>query len=350
MPLPVLERIREDLPNFQSSGLSIMESSHRWQLYEDVHHAAAAGIRELLAIPQTHEVLFLAGGATLQFGMTALNFLPADGSAAFADTGAWAQKAIKDAGLVGTATVVYDGKAAGYTRMPRREELERAIRQQPDHAYLHLTSNETINGAQLADFPDVPIPVVVDMSSDIMSRPLPWDRIDLAYAGAQKNLGPAGVTVVIIRRSLAEAPVRPLPAYLRYDTHADKQSLYNTPPVFPIYALALVLDWIREEGGLAAISARNASKADLVYTAIDTSDGFYVCPVEPGSRSVMNAVFTLAKDSLTPAFLAGAEERGFLGLGGHRSVGGCRASLYNAVSYESVQALVAWMEEFRHAN
>lgn len=350
LPLPVLQRIREDLPDFRQSGFSILESSHRWELYEAAHAAAAEGICKLLAVPQTHQVLFLAGGATMQFGMTALNFLPDGGAAGFADTGAWAKKAIEDARTLGSAVVVYDGKSTGYTRMPSREELELTVQERTDLAYLHLTSNETINGSQLAEFPAVSIPVIVDMSSDIMSRPLPWDRIDLAYGGAQKNLGPAGVTVVIVRRSLAAASVRPLPAYLRYDTHADKQSLYNTPPVFAIYALGLVLDWVREEGGLPEMERRNRSKADLVYGAIAASDGFYTCPVEPGSRSVMNAVFTLPDDALTKAFLAGAQARGLLGLGGHRSVGGCRASLYNAVPLESAEALVSWMQEFRRAN
>jgi phosphoserine aminotransferase len=340
LPLPVLEKLQNEVVDYRGIGMSMLEISHRSGEYETVHNRAIELIRKQLGVPSNYHVLFLGGGATLQFAMVPLNFL-ASGSCDFTLTGAWANKAYRDAKKIGKTEVVFDGTDKKYTTLPD------ALRVNSGASYLHLTSNETIGGLQWQSFPETgDVPIVADMSSDILSRRIPVERFGLIYAGAQKNLGPAGATVVIVREDMIERCPASLPAYLSYKTHSESNSLYNTPPVFGIYVIKLVLEWIEEQGGLAKIEDINAKKARFLYAAVDESDGFYNCPVDPRYRSKMNVVFTLRSEDLQKVFLSGATENGMVGLKGHRSVGGCRASIYNATSYESVSALVDFMKDF----
>jgi phosphoserine aminotransferase len=348
LPLPVLEQIQKEFVDYHGSGMSLVETSHRSKDYDEVHNRAESLIRELLQVPEGYSILFLGGGATLQFGMVPLNLVPATfgGPTATIDmtlSGSWAKKAHSDAKKVAPVNVVFDGSADGFTSLPEAG----AVQSTSGSAYLHITSNETIEGLQWKDFPTVDAPLVADMSSDIMSRPLPVEKFGLIYAGAQKNLGPAGVTLVIVRNDLLDRTPESVPAYLRYGIHADKHSLYNTPPVFPIWALSLVLEWIAAAGGLGAIAERNRRKAAALYGAIDGSDGFYRCPVDPRYRSEMNVVFRLPDEDQEKRFVAGAAEAGMVGLKGHRSVGGIRASIYNAMPEEGVEKLIAYMRDFR---
>jgi phosphoserine aminotransferase len=347
LPLPVLTQIKEEMEDFHGIGMSLIETSHRSKTYDGVHNEAIALLRELLGIPANYQVIFLGGGATLQFSMIPMNFLSPGKSCDFTLTGAWAKKAYEDAAKVGKVKVVFDGKESGYTTLPAASSLKAS----PGAAYFHLTSNETIEGVEWVDFPDTgDVPLIADMSSDIMSRPLPVEKFGVIYAGAQKNLGPAGVTLVILREDLLERCPDTLTAYLNYKIHAEKNSLYNTPPVFSIYALKLVLEHVKKQGGLAAVAATAAKKAGLLYRTIDDSDGFYRCPVDKAVRSRMNVVFRLPSEDLEKKFIDAATEKGMVGLKGHRSVGGCRASLYNAMPEEGVAALTAFMKEFAAAN
>ena len=340
LPLPVLERLQREIVDYPGIGMSLLETSHRSKEYESVHNRAIELIRKHLSVPSNYQVLFLGGGATLQFSMVPLNFL-GKGSCDFTLTGSWASKAYKDAKKVGEVKVVFDGAESKFTILPD------TVRANAGASYVHLTSNETIGGLQWQSFPDTgPVPIVADMSSDILSRAVPVERFGLIYAGAQKNLGPAGTTVVIIRDDMIERCPDTLPAYLSYRTHSESNSLYNTPPVFGIYVIKLVLEWIEEQGGLAKIEAANSEKASLLYSAIEESDGLYNCPVDSRFRSKMNAVFTLRSEELEKSFLNEAAERGMVGLKGHRSVGGCRASIYNATSLNAVARLVEFMKEF----
>jgi phosphoserine aminotransferase len=348
LPLPVLEQIQKEFVDYHASGMSLVETSHRSKDYDEVHNRAESLIRELLQVPEGYSILFLGGGATLQFGMVPLNLVPdAAGDAVppvdMTLSGSWAAKAYSDAKKIAPVNVVFDGSGDSFTSLPDVG----TVHSSPGSAYLHITSNETIEGLQWKDFPTVEAPLVADMSSDIMSRPLPVERFGLIYAGAQKNLGPAGVTLVIVRNDLLDRTPPSVPAYLRYAIHADKHSLYNTPPVFPIWALALVLEWIVDAGGLGAIAERNRRKAAALYAAIDGSDGFYRCPVDPAYRSEMNVVFRLPDEEQEKRFVAGAAEAGMVGLKGHRSVGGIRASIYNAMPEEGVEKLIAYMRDFR---
>ena len=344
LPRVVLEEMQRELVDYRGSGISLVETSHRSKAYDQVHNAAITDLKALLGVPSGYSVLFLGGGATLQFGMVPLNLASGDdASIDIVVSGSWAKKALVDAQKVARVRTLFDGKASGYTTLPD----PRTVVAGQGAAYLHLTSNETIGGVQWKEFPVVDVPLVADMSSDILSRPLPMERFDLIYAGAQKNLGPAGVTIVIIRDELLSRVPDTLPAYLSYKTHAEKNSLYNTPPVFSIWALHLVLRWIGDQGGLGEISARNDRKAIALYEAIEHSDGFYQCPVDPEVRSAMNVVFRLPSEQQEERFVAGAAERGLIGLKGHRSVGGVRASIYNAMSEAGVEALVSYMREFR---
>ena len=346
LPLPVLEEIQREIVDYRGHGLSIIETSHRSKEYDAVHHEAIAHLRELLAVPEDYDILLLGGGASLQFGMVPLNLLHFDGENASADyvvSGSWAKKAYGDAKKLGSVNAIFDGKDSNYTTLPKPAE----IKPSPGSRYVHITSNETIGGLQFQDWPETgDVPLVADMSSDIMSRRIPVERFGLIYAGAQKNLGPAGVTVVIIRKQIAEQSPEQLPDYLSYRVHAETESLFNTPPVFSVYALNLVLRYLKEQGGVPPLEETNARKAELLYRVIDESNGFYRCPVDERYRSRMNVVFRIAEESLEPVLLEEAAAHDMLGLKGHRSVGGLRASIYNAMPTAGVEALAELMRSF----
>jgi phosphoserine aminotransferase len=341
LPESVLEEARAAIWDFQGRGRGLLEISHRSKLFEGVIDAARERLGRLLGISETHEILFLGGGASTQFYMVPMNWLR-DGRASYLDTGRWSDKAIAEARRFGTVDVLFSSKEEGYTRVPAQGGWD-AI--PDDTTYLHYTSNNTVQGTQYSYVPDVDVPLVVDASSDILSRP--WDGAAhaLIYAGAQKNLGPAGVTIVAVRKDLLERFDPDLPTMLRYGTHAKKDSMFNTPPTFPIYVVERVTKWIEDEGGLAAIGERNVRQANRVYEAIDGSD-FWQGKVDRDSRSLMNPVFTTGDDALDTRFWQEAAEEGLSGLKGHRSVGGLRASLYNACPDAAVDALVAFMHEF----
>lgn len=343
LPPPVVARIREDLPDYQGNGMSILELSHRGKVYESINQTAEARIKRLLGLGDDYRVLFLQGGASTQFAMAPLNFLGAGQVADYLITGVWAEKAHEEAVQIGQARVAGSTQAGGYRRMPHADEID--LSEQP--AYVHITSNETIQGTQWHAWPDVgDRPLIADMSSDILSRPLDARRFALIYAGAQKNLGPAGTTVVIARNSFLEQGSPALPTMLRYATHARNNSLYNTPPVFAVYALNLVLGWIEDEGGLEAMAERNTRKAGLVYAVMDEQDEFFRGHAEAQARSQMNITFRLPTEALEKQFVADATAQGLIGLAGHRVLGGIRASLYNAMSLEGAQALADFMREF----
>ncbi len=347
LPLAVLQKAQEELVDFRANGMSVMELSHRSAAFEEVHNTAIAKMRSLLSIPEEYEVLLLQGGASLQFGMIPMNFLQPESTAAYIMTGAWSEKALEDAKLYGKPYEAASTKGENYRRIPSFDEL----RYQPTDAYVHLTSNNTIFGTQWSSFPDTgDVPLIADMSSDIMSKPVDVSKFAMIYAGAQKNLGPSGVTVVIIRKDMIERANKNLPAMLRYSTHSKNNSLYNTPPTFGIYMLGEVLGWIEETGGLEQIAKRNEEKAGLIYDAIDASQGFYVGHAETNSRSLMNVTFRVKDEALEKQFLAEAKKEGFIGVNGHRSVGGCRASIYNAVPYESCLAFREFMLQFQKVN
>jgi phosphoserine aminotransferase len=328
--------------DFHGHGMSLIEMSHRSPEYEAVHHDAMQSFRSLYGVPGEFEILFLQGGATLQFAMVPMNLLHPGDRAGYVRSGTWGVGAESDASFYGQVYPAWDGRPFGYSRMPDDDELV----VEPGSNYLHVTSNETIEGIRYADFPDVGVPLVADMSSDYMSRPIPWERFDLVYGGSQKNLGPAGLVVVVLRRELLERTNRNHATYLRFDLQAEKKSLLNTPPMFPIYVMGKTLAWIESQGGVEAMQTRAMRRSGEVYDAIDDSGGFYRSPVEAASRSHMNMVFRLPDAGLEAAFLAAAEEEGMVNLRGHRSVGGIRASIYNAMSDEGVSALSSLMRSF----
>jgi phosphoserine aminotransferase len=342
----VLEEVRSELLDYRGSGMSVIEMSHRSPEYDEVHEETLALFRENFLVPADRSILFLQGGATLQFAVVPMNLLREGEPAGYVRSGTWGRGALKDAAACGDAYAAWNGEPFSFTRMPSDGELE--IRS--DTRYLHVTSNETIEGIRMATFPDVDVPLVGDMSSDYLSRPIPWERFDLVYGGAQKNLGPAGLAVVVVRTSLLEAMNPDLPSYLRLEAHAGKNSLLNTPPMFAVYVTGKVLRWMRDQGGVAAMEERAARRSGSVYDAIEQSDGFYRSPVEPAHRSHMNVVFRAPSDELDAAFLKGAEQERLVNLKGHRSVGGIRASIYNAMTDEGVDALVGFMAAFRDAN
>ncbi|HXI15635.1 MAG TPA: 3-phosphoserine/phosphohydroxythreonine transaminase [Chloroflexota bacterium] len=357
LPLAVLERAREELVDFAGTGMSIMEHSHRGATYEAVHNQAISLLRELLGIPEHFDVLFLHGGASQQFAQVPLNLLAPGSSADYVVTGSWGEKAVSEAEAVAlmtearirvsattAVTAEGDGKSATYSRVPRREEIQH----DPLAAYVHVTSNETIHGIQFpAALPDLGgTPVVCDMSSDFLSRKIDISRFGMIYAGAQKNVGPSGVTVVVARKDLVKSARSDIPTIFQYRTFAENNSLYNTPPTFSIYLMKCVLEWVRDSGGLEQIQRWNAEKASMVYGAIDRHADFYRCPVERDSRSQMNVVFRLPSEADEKRFLAEAERRGMIGLKGHRSTGGVRVSLYNAIPVEWASALADLMEDF----
>jgi phosphoserine aminotransferase len=347
LPPVALERAKADIPNWAGTGMSVMETSHRSAEYDTVHHEAMELIKSLLQLDDDHEVLFVQGGASLQFAMLPMNFIPAGGSADYVITGSWSQKALKEAKIVADGRVAASSESEGFTRVPDQAAYDL----DPEAAYVHITSNNTIKGTQFHEFPDTgELPLVADMSSDILWRPFDANRFHLIYAGAQKNIGPSGVTIVIIRKSWLERANGNLPTMLRYATFVDKESLYNTPPTFAIYMVRNVLEWVRDEGGLEAMERRNRAKGDRLYGVIAAFPAFYHCPVKQNSRSYMNVVFRLPNEELEAKFVAEAKAADMVGLKGHRSVGGCRASIYNAMSQEGVDALAAFMEEFARRN
>ncbi len=347
LPAAALERAHAELLDWEGTGMSVMEISHRSREYDALHHEAMDLVAELLGLDDDHHVLFLQGGASLQFAMVPMNFIAPGGSADYVMTGAWADKAIKEARIVADAREAWSGAGESYTRIPAVDELDI----DPNAAYVHLTSNNTIRGTQWTEFPDTgDVPLVGDMSSDFLWRPFDANAFSLIYAGAQKNVGPSGVTVVVVRKSWLERANDGIPTLLKYATHVAKDSLYNTPPSFAIYMVRNVLRWIKDNGGLAAMERRNKGKAERLYGVIDALPDFYRCPVEKGSRSVMNVVFRLPTEELEAKFIAEAKAAGMVGLKGHRSVGGCRASIYNAMEPEGVDVLASFMEEFARKN
>ncbi len=347
LPFEVLQRAQEEFLDFQNSGMALMELSHRSKEYDQVHEKAIADLKELYQIPEDYEVLFIQGGASLQFSMIPFNFLAPDTVGNYCLTGSWSEKAIEEAQKLGKTAIISSSKEANYSYIPAISDLTPT----EDAAYVHITSNNTIYGTQWQEYPEFQnIPLIADMSSDILSKQIDVSKFSLIYAGAQKNLGPSGVTVVILKKDLLMNIPSNIPTMLNYQTHVKTNSLYNTPPTFSIYMLSLVLDWVREQGGVSAIEKRNNEKADIIYNCIDESNGFYRAHAELNSRSKMNVTFTLPSDELTKSFLSKAKAEGFVGLAGHRSIGGCRASIYNAVPYESCDALVQFMKKFQENN
>ncbi len=346
LPESVLEEAQESLLNYKGSGMSITEISHRSKLFEDIINDAVARTKRLLKLDDRFTVLFIQGGASMQFCMIPMNFLDGNKSADYVDTGTWSSKAIKEAQILGKKiTVVASSKDKNYSYIPKGISFSK------DAAFVHITSNNTIKGTQWASFPDTKgVPIVSDMSSDIMSRPLDADRFALIYAGAQKNIGPAGVCMVIIREDMLKMVPDNLPAMLKYTTYAESNSLYNTPPCFGIYIIQLVLKWLEETiGGLEKMDAINRKKGETLYGYMDSSK-FYKATAEPGSRSLMNVTFRLPSEELEKKFIDEAQKNGLGGLKGHRSVGGCRASIYNATGQEAVNALTGFMKEFEKKN
>lgn len=342
LPLPVLEQAQRDLISLPGVGMSVMEISHRSKTFEDLLNTAITDIRALADVPDNYKILMLQGGATLQFSMVPMNLLTAGGSADYIDTGSWADKAIKEAKKVGSVNIAASTKADGYTRIPRQDELKLTS----GAAYVHITTNNTIEGTEWKTPPDIgEAPLVADASSDMFSGPIDVSRFGLIYAGAQKNLGPSGVTLVIIREDLLTRSTDAVPIMLNYKVHADNNSLYNTPNTFGIYILGLTMKWLRSTGGLEGIARINQRKAGRLYAEIDRT-GFYRGTAQRESRSLMNITFRLPDEQLEKTFEKEATAAGLDGLKGHRSVGGIRASIYNAFPEEGIDALVAFMREF----
>lgn len=343
MPLPVLEQAQRELLDYKGSGMSMLEISHRNALFEEVNDQAQAHIKQLLGMDDSWVVMFMGGGASLQFSMIPMNFLTPGKVAAYAITSTFSEKAIKEAHKVGKAVEIYSSKATGLDRVPRPEELKL-----PENcAYLHLTGNCTAEGLEYFDYPDTgDVPLIVDMSSDILSRPIPLDKFSLIYNGAQKNIGPAGVTVVMAKKEFLKGRDPQLPTMMNYETFADHDSTYNTPPVFGVYLVDLMSQWLLDQGGLGAVEKRNRAKAKLVYDVLDAHPGFYRGHAQKDSRSLMNVTFNLPSQELETRFVAEAKEQGLAGLKGHRSIGGIRASIYNAMPLEGAQALTDFMENF----
>ena len=343
LPLAVLERARDELTNWQGSGASVMEQSHRGKRFIAMAAQAEADLRALLTIPDDYAVLFLQGGATQHFAQIPMNLAGDGDSADYIDSGHWSTKAINEAAPYVRVNVAASARADEYRRLPPRAEW----RLDPRAAYVHYTPNETIHGVEFHAIPDVgEVPLVADMSSNILSEPLDIRRFGLVYAGAQKNIGPSGLVVMIVRRDLLQRPGRPMARIFRYAEHAAADSMLNTPNTWGWYVAGLTFQWLLAQGGLTAMAARNRAKAEMLYRAIDDSAGYYRNPIEPAARSRMNVPFTLHDSALDPLFLQESEAAGLLALKGHKAVGGMRASLYNAVPPEAVEALVGFMRDF----
>jgi len=347
LPVPVLEEARDELLSHGDAGASVLEISHRSSQFSAILADSKQRLTDLLKVPDSYEVLFLQGGSRLQFSMVPMNLLRGAGSADYIVTGSWGKKAVDEARKEGRVNIVWDGNKTHYNRLPQASELQLDV----NAAYVHYTSNETIQGVQFLTEPDVSnVPLVCDASSDFMCRPLSIKKYGLIYACAQKNAGPAGVTVVIIRKDLLERGSDDLPGYCNYRLHAADNSRYNTPPTFGIYIVSLVAKWLSDEiGGLAAMERQNRQKAELLYSVVDEDD-FYIGHAQPESRSIMNVTFRLRNDDFQAKFIETAEEHGLYSLKGHRSVGGIRASIYNAIPIEGVIALRDFMLDFRKQN
>ncbi|MGH8928919.1 MAG: 3-phosphoserine/phosphohydroxythreonine transaminase [Acidimicrobiia bacterium] len=345
LPLEVLEEVQAEFIDFAGTGMSLIELSHRSAEYELVHNQALRLARDVAEAPDDFEVLFIQGGATLQFAMVAMNLLTPADKGGYVVSGSWGKRALEDATPLGSVYAAWDGKASGYGRMPATRE----IALQPGTRYLHVTTNETIGGIRMVEMPQVGVPLVADMSSEYLARPIDWTLYDLVYGGVQKNLAPAGMAVVYVRRSALERARSDLGSFLRYRWHAETRSLGHTPPMFPIYLMGKVLVRMKASGGIRGAEEAAAAKAGMIYRVIDSSDGFYRNPVDPEVRSHMNVVFRLPDESLETQFLKQAESARMVGLKGHRSVGGLRASLYAAVPMASVEFLAEFMTDF-HAS
>jgi phosphoserine aminotransferase len=344
LPLDVLKIVQEELLDYQGSGMSILESSHRAKEFEAINDAAIALVRELLGVGNNYQVLFVGGGASTQFAYVPMNFVQDGQTAAYVDTGEFAFKAMKESQIVAKTHEAFSSKAEKYVRVPKMSE----IKYPADAAYLHICTNNTIEGTQFHEFPDTgSVPLIADMSSDIASRQLDYKKFALFYAGAQKNLGPAGLALVVVRDDFLAKAKKGLPTMFSYKTYADNKSLYNTPPVFAIYIMKLVLEWVKKQGGLAGVEKINVAKKDLLYKTIDANADFYKGTVEKASRSWSNITMRLPNEDLENKFIAEAKKEGMIGMKGHRSVGGIRFSIYNAVSLEDIQKTAAFMEKFR---
>lgn len=348
LPLAVLERIREELLDHHGSGMSVMEMSHRSPEYEAINEKTEKDLRRILAIPDDYAVVFLQGGGSGQFAVVPMNLYLPGKPVDVLHTGSWTTKVMEELKRLATYRIASSTEADKFTRVPRKEEISLA----PDASYVHMCTNNTIEGTQWSEIPDTgAVPLVADMSSDIASRPMDVRQFGLIFAGAQKNLGPSGVTIVIIRRDLAERASVKTAKVLTYKTHIKEKSLYHTPPTFAVYIVGLMLEWIDSEGGIPAIEKRNEAKAKLLYEAIDAS-GYYRCPIERSSRSKMNVIFRVAggDEAIESKFAKEAQAAGLAGVKGHRSVGGMRISLYNAVTLDAVEALISFMREFERKN
>ena len=347
LPEPVLEEARKDLLALPGVGMSVLEISHRSKAFDEIIGGCEADIRKAAGVSADYSVLFLQGGASLQFSMVPMNLLPSGGTADYIVTGSWSKKAVKETQKTGTVQIAWSGESENFKRVPRQDELKL----DPGAAYIHFTSNETIHGVEFAKEPQTgTVPLVCDASSDIFSRPIESGKYALIYAGAQKNLGPSGVTLVILRNDILERVPKNLPTMLDYRVQAENKSLYNTPPVFGVYIMRLTMKWLLAQGGLEAVGRANAEKAKILYDALDASGGFYRPHARPDSRSNMNVTFRLPSEDLEKKFVAEAKSEKLDGLKGHRSVGGIRASLYNAFPKKGVEALVSFMKEFARAN
>ncbi len=345
LPLDVLKTAQQELLDYKGTGMSVMEISHRSAEFDEINDTCIALFREILELDDSYHVLFMGGGASTQFALVPMNFLPKGKTAAYVDTGSWSSKAIKEAKLFGDVHLAGSSKESKYDHIPRQLDIP------GDAVYVHLTSNNTIYGTQYQTFPDIGgVPLVCDMSSDIASRRLDFKKFDMIYAGAQKNLGPAGVTVVIIKQAMLDKCAEGNPIILNYQTHAEKKSLYNTPPAFSIYIVKLVLEWVKKQGGLHAIEKVNTAKKERIYQLMDLYPDYFKGTVQPDSRSWMNITMRLPSEDLEKQFIAEAKAAGMVGLKGHRSVGGIRVSLYNAMPLEGAERLARFMEDFKKKN
>lgn len=347
LPQEVLDELHEDLLDYKGYGVSMIEASHRGEPFEGMYNETLALLRELMNIPDDYDVFFLGGGATLQFSMIPMNFLPPGGVADYLKSGTWTNKAVQDAQKIGNVNLYYDGSENNFTSLPDPA----SVHPSKNSSYLYLCSNETIGGVEWQDFPETgSVPLIADMSSDLLSREVPVEKFSMIYGGVQKNLGPAGATLIILKKEMLERQNKNLTAYLDYKVHVKGDGLYNTPPVFSIWGVKLVLEWIKKNGGAAGMAKRASLKSSIIYNTIDTSGGFISSPVDKKYRSKMNIVFRLPNEDLEKKFLNEAKELGMLGLKGHRSVGGLRASVYNSLPIEDVQALAQFMKEFQRVN